>query len=67
MDAVDAAHDAIHAAGWSAGDCAVIMPGRLAWLVTCTAGQQLLQVSAPTQAEAWTEAARQAHDLQPPR
>jgi hypothetical protein len=60
MNPVDASHDVLHTAGWSVGDAHVIMPNGVAWLVTCTRGEHMVQTTAPTQVEAWQEACRQA-------
>jgi hypothetical protein len=62
MQPIAAAADTLHSLGWSSGDCS-IMPGRFAWMVTCTRGGLSIVVLAPTQTGAWEESARQAEAL----
>lgn len=53
---VDDAAGRMHQAGWSAGDIGHID----GWTVVAHRGEHVIRAEAPTQSEAWVEAARQA-------
>lgn len=53
----------LHRAGWSVGDTAFVGTRGTTWLVYGSNGENLIRAHGPTQAEAWTEAVRQAMEL----
>jgi hypothetical protein len=64
MNIVDSCQDRLHRAGWSIGECTVILVNRhLVWLVTCTHAGHLVKARAPTQAGVWEAACQQAEAL----
>jgi hypothetical protein len=63
MHPIDLAHNALHAVGWSAGDCSIAILGRPAWVVTCAGRGHFVLVTASTQAQAWEEAVRPGEAL----
>jgi len=57
----DNAHTRLHAAGWLVGDIETLdAAGRHVWHVYAHRGEQRILARAPTQAEAWGDAWRQA-------
>jgi hypothetical protein len=57
---VDAWQADLREAGWSIGDMAILTPAGLAWMVFGQCGDERIVAKAPTQADAWREAARMA-------
>ena len=55
---VDVWQTELREAGWSIGDMAVLTPAGLIWIVFGHCGDQRIVAKAPTQADAWREAAR---------
>jgi hypothetical protein len=52
--------DVLHRAGWNVGDVMASTAKGREWLVTGTNGENVLRVTAPTQARAWLLAREQA-------
>ena len=61
---VDAWQSELREADWSIGDMAVLAPAGLFWMVFGQCGDQRIVAKAPTQAEAWREAARLSVQIQ---
>jgi hypothetical protein len=53
---VDESRDRLHRAGWSVGEIATA----LAWVITGTNGENILEARAASQSEAWWRACEQA-------
>jgi hypothetical protein len=53
----------LQAAGWPVGETKVVTPAGPRWRVTWANGENLIDVSGETQAEAWHRAADQARSL----
>ncbi len=61
---IDDAQANLHLAGWSVGDIQTLdLEGCTVWHVYAHRGEQRILARAPTQAEAWREAWRQAESL----
>ena len=54
------------AAGWSVGDVRLLTVAGAVWQVDASNGRQTIIARAPSQAEAWAEARRQAETLDLP-
>ena len=61
---VDAWQAELREAGWSIGDMAILTPAGLAWLVFGHCGEHRIVAKAPTQTDAWREAARLSVQIQ---
>lgn len=57
---VDAWQGELREGGWSIGDVSVFTPAGLVWMVFGHCGDQRIVAKAPTQVDAWREAARMA-------
>jgi hypothetical protein len=54
----------LHRSGWSMGDAAASDgAGRLLWIVSCSAGENLIRAEGTTAAQAWGRAVEQARGL----
>jgi hypothetical protein len=52
---------ALHAAGWSIGDAALVGPdGKRVWFVSGSNGENLIRAEGATRGEAWSAAVEQA-------
>jgi hypothetical protein len=62
---VDECRDRLHRAGWSIGETASGSDHALVWLVTGTNGENCIEASGRSQAEAWYRATLQAGTMGP--
>jgi hypothetical protein len=53
----------LHAAGWSVGEAKGLTPAGARWRVTGASGENVLEATGETQAEAWHRAVEQARSL----
>jgi hypothetical protein len=53
----------LHASGWSVGDSRILTPDGLRWRVLGANGENVIDATGETQAEAWHRAAEQARAL----
>jgi hypothetical protein len=59
----DASFALLHTAGWSVGDVRVLTPTGPRWHVSGVNGENVIEATGETQAEAWHRAAEQARSL----